>query len=115
MIISPVHRQERIPEKERLSLPLLKTTLEKAGKQVFCPGANSEIPGLLATALREGDVLVLLTNGSLGGISETAGGGHSLNDCRIRSKRPEILRNISNSSGAKCFPRSSFMVLSEAW
>ncbi|MCB0258182.1 MAG: UDP-N-acetylmuramate--alanine ligase, partial [Calditrichaeota bacterium] len=67
VIISPVHRQERIPEKERLSLPLLKTTLENEGKQVFCLNANSDIPDLLARTLKEGDVLVLLTNGSLGG------------------------------------------------
>jgi UDP-N-acetylmuramate: L-alanyl-gamma-D-glutamyl-meso-diaminopimelate ligase len=67
VLIAPIHRPERIPSEKRLSIPKIVQGLEE--KKVFANALHScsQIPKLLSEVLREKDVLVLLTNGSLGG------------------------------------------------
>ncbi len=66
-MITPVFRQERFATDDRLSLDQLETDLNAAGTDVLRPGGYSEILPKLGEYLQEGDILMLLTNGSLGG------------------------------------------------
>ena len=67
VMLTPIHRLNRIPENERLSVEQLIADLKAAGKTVINLDEYEKIPETLAKNLREGDNLMLLTNGSLGG------------------------------------------------
>lgn len=67
VILTPIFRLERLPEGERLSPEKLLQDLRGQGKTVFALADYAQIPETLQQTLREGDILVLLTNGSLGG------------------------------------------------
>ncbi len=65
--ITPIHRHDRIPENERLSLPRLKADLEEKHVAVnLLPDCKSIYPGLVKLLTPE-HAVVLMTNGSLGG------------------------------------------------
>jgi len=67
ILLTPIHRLNRIPENERLSVDKLIADLQKQGKTVINLDAYERIPGTLAKNLQNADILMLLTNGSLGG------------------------------------------------
>ncbi len=68
VLITPIHRPERLAPDERLSLQSLADDLTSAGKTVvLLPDYDAIIPTLEHT-LQPDDVLLLLTNGSLGGV-----------------------------------------------
>lgn len=67
VILTPIFRPERLPEGERLSIPKLVTDLENHQRQVITLQNYSQIEETLQQVLRENDILILLTNGSLGG------------------------------------------------
>jgi UDP-N-acetylmuramate: L-alanyl-gamma-D-glutamyl-meso-diaminopimelate ligase len=67
ILIAPLHRLDIIPKAERLSIKDIKKQLEDNGKTVFLCESYAEIIPRLTKLLKKGDVLALLTNGSLGG------------------------------------------------
>ncbi len=67
ILVAPLHRPERFPPAERLSLPQLQADLEQLGKSVTIIPAYEEILPVLQNTLQANDVLVILTNGNLGG------------------------------------------------
>ncbi len=67
ILITPIHRQERLPQNDRLSIPQLATDLKELQKRVIPMQNYSDILKILKNTLRKDDILVLLTNGSLGG------------------------------------------------
>lgn len=67
VVLTPIHRAERLPEDSRLSLTRLSEDLRAQGVVVHGLKEYREIVPTLETLLQPGDVLVLLTNGSLGG------------------------------------------------
>ena len=69
VVIGKVHRPDRYPPEESLNTSLLKKTLQKKGKTVFLAGQNpGSYPDDMVTFLQgqviEGDVVVILSNGS---------------------------------------------------
>lgn len=69
-VITPIHRAEKIPVHERLSMESLTAQIEANGKQVLLPKSFGELPELLPATLHQDDVFILLTNGGLGGFYE---------------------------------------------
>ncbi|MCB0286585.1 MAG: UDP-N-acetylmuramate:L-alanyl-gamma-D-glutamyl-meso-diaminopimelate ligase, partial [Calditrichaeota bacterium] len=67
VLFTPLHRIEKIPENQRLSLEKLVADLARENTESVLLTGHAQIPEKLAEILREGDLLVLLTNGSLGG------------------------------------------------
>lgn len=67
VLMTPIHRADRLPENDRLSLPQLASDLEAAGKSVSILDSYADVLGKLTDAAGEGDIVILLTNGSLGG------------------------------------------------
>ncbi len=67
VLITPIHRADRIPPDQRLSLPGISETLEEQGKAVIILNSYSQIQKSLLDIVKEDDVVVLLTNGNLGG------------------------------------------------
>lgn len=67
VLFTPLHRIEKIPENQRLSLEKLVADLARENTESVLLTGHAQIPEKLAEILRDGDLLVLLTNGSLGG------------------------------------------------
>ncbi len=73
VVMGKVHRPERYAPEKSLNTSQLKEELEEQGKTVFLAGQDSagypeDIVEFLKQQLREGDVVVLLSNGSFGGL-----------------------------------------------
>ena len=73
VVMGKVHRPERYAPDKSLNTGLLREALEKQDKIVFLSGQGAasypaEIVEFLQPLLREGDVVVLLSNGSFGGL-----------------------------------------------
>ncbi|MCX6179553.1 MAG: Mur ligase family protein [Chlorobiales bacterium] len=69
VVIGKVHRPDRYPPDQCLDTDLLQASLQKQGKTVFLAGKNStdypnDIVAFLQPQLIEGDVVILLSNGS---------------------------------------------------
>ena len=70
VIVSAAHLPGKVPEKERISESELVRGISELGKDArFVPGVD-DIVSLLAAELREGDRVVVLSNGGFGGIHE---------------------------------------------
>jgi UDP-N-acetylmuramate: L-alanyl-gamma-D-glutamyl-meso-diaminopimelate ligase len=67
VILTPIFRLERLPEPERLSLEKLVEDLKQRQCEVFNLEDYSQIPKTLEQVLQKEDIVVLMTNGSLGG------------------------------------------------
>lgn len=65
--ITPIHRPERVPALQRVSLENIAQSLERQNKFVMILESYHQIREIVLTNLRHDDVLVILTNGSLGG------------------------------------------------
>jgi UDP-N-acetylmuramate: L-alanyl-gamma-D-glutamyl-meso-diaminopimelate ligase len=73
VVMGKVHRPERYAPEKSLNTGRLKDELQKKGKTVFLAGDNpanypDDIVGFLQPQLIEGDVVVLLSNGSFGNL-----------------------------------------------
>ncbi|MEI6651283.1 MAG: UDP-N-acetylmuramate:L-alanyl-gamma-D-glutamyl-meso-diaminopimelate ligase [Chlorobiaceae bacterium] len=73
VVMGKVHRPERYAPEKSLNISQLKEELEQQGKSVFLAGQDSanypaDIVDFLQLQLKEGDVVVLLSNGSFGGL-----------------------------------------------
>ena len=69
VVIGKVHRPDRYPPDQSLNISRLKELLEKQGKTVFLGGQNStnypdDIVAFLQNKICDGDVVILLSNGS---------------------------------------------------
>jgi len=67
IILTPVHRADKIPAEKRLSLSKLANDLRKKGRVVYLEEIYQEIFPKLKKIIDESMVVVLLTNGNLGG------------------------------------------------
>jgi UDP-N-acetylmuramate: L-alanyl-gamma-D-glutamyl-meso-diaminopimelate ligase len=67
IILTPIFRLERLPASERLSMEKLLKDLRQHQREVYHLEDYSQIPDQLEQVLQKGDILILLTNGSLGG------------------------------------------------
>jgi UDP-N-acetylmuramate: L-alanyl-gamma-D-glutamyl-meso-diaminopimelate ligase len=82
VVVAAIFKSEAIPEKERLDLSHVVADITKSGKQArILPDADAIVQAI-ASELRSGDVVAILSNGGFGGVYE---------------KLPERLR----ASGAK--------------
>ncbi len=70
VIVSAAHLPGKVPEKDRISESELVRAISELGKDArFVPGVD-HIVSLLAAELREGDRVVVLSNGGFGGIHD---------------------------------------------
>ena len=70
VIVSAAHLPGKVPEKDRISESEMVRAISELGKDArFVPGVD-DIVSLLAAELREGDRVVVLSNGGFGGIHE---------------------------------------------
>ena len=67
IILTPVHRADKIPVEKRLSLKKLAADLKKMGRTVYPEENYQEIPLRIKKVLDASKVAVLMTNGDLGG------------------------------------------------
>jgi UDP-N-acetylmuramate: L-alanyl-gamma-D-glutamyl-meso-diaminopimelate ligase len=68
--LGPIHRAERIPAEERLDRPALVEWLRASGASAhYAEGIEQIVEDVLDRG-REGDVILLMSNGAFGGIYE---------------------------------------------
>jgi UDP-N-acetylmuramate: L-alanyl-gamma-D-glutamyl-meso-diaminopimelate ligase len=67
VMFTPLHRMDKIPPEQRLSLEKLAADLQRHQTASLILQRHDEILPTLAKTLQKGDILLLLTNGSLGG------------------------------------------------
>ncbi len=70
ILIAPLHRADRFPPEERLSIEELVQSLQHQGKEARSASRYEDILPILENLITPGDVVVILTNGSLGGVYE---------------------------------------------
>jgi UDP-N-acetylmuramate: L-alanyl-gamma-D-glutamyl-meso-diaminopimelate ligase len=68
IVLAAVYEAERIPEGERLDVPALVAELVRRGRRARFVREAGEIAALVAAEARAGDVVVVMSNGSFGGI-----------------------------------------------
>jgi UDP-N-acetylmuramate: L-alanyl-gamma-D-glutamyl-meso-diaminopimelate ligase len=71
VIIAPVFHIKRLPPEARIDREALVRRLEASGRKAYAPEILDAIPELLRREAREGDVLILMSSGSFGGLPET--------------------------------------------
>jgi UDP-N-acetylmuramate: L-alanyl-gamma-D-glutamyl-meso-diaminopimelate ligase len=70
VVVAAAHLPARIPEAQRLSESALAATIARSGAEAtFIPGVDA-IVSHVATLAREGDLVVVLSNGGFGGIHD---------------------------------------------
>jgi UDP-N-acetylmuramate: L-alanyl-gamma-D-glutamyl-meso-diaminopimelate ligase len=70
VLIAPVFRST-LPEEERLSVPQLVRDLNARGGVARAPDSLEEIVDIIVREHRDGDLVVLMSNGGFGGIHQT--------------------------------------------
>jgi UDP-N-acetylmuramate: L-alanyl-gamma-D-glutamyl-meso-diaminopimelate ligase len=70
VVVAAVFRSEAVPENERLELPELAAEIQKHGRRTRLFADADEIVGTIASEMRNGDVIAILSNGGFGGIYE---------------------------------------------
>jgi UDP-N-acetylmuramate: L-alanyl-gamma-D-glutamyl-meso-diaminopimelate ligase len=70
VIVSAAHLPGKVPERERISEGELVRAISELGKEARFVAAVDDIVSLLASELREGDRVVVLSNGGFGGIHD---------------------------------------------
>ena len=71
LVVAPVFHAGRLPPDARIDRDALVAGFERAGKPAFAPGSLDEIPGLVRSHARAGDVLLLMSSGAFGGLPGT--------------------------------------------
>ncbi|HMJ21885.1 MAG TPA: UDP-N-acetylmuramate:L-alanyl-gamma-D-glutamyl-meso-diaminopimelate ligase [Terriglobales bacterium] len=86
VVVANVFKSESIPERERMDVAALAVELQKQGRRARIIADADEIVRTVATEMRPGDVVAILSNGGFGGIYEklpqrlkSLGGGASGN------------------------------------
>ncbi len=67
IVLAPVFRSS-LPEDQRLSIPLLVDDLRRRGKSARAASSIDEIVSTVARERRDGDLVVMMSNGGFGGI-----------------------------------------------
>jgi UDP-N-acetylmuramate: L-alanyl-gamma-D-glutamyl-meso-diaminopimelate ligase len=70
VIVAGVFRSDAVPVNERLELPELAAEIEKLGRRARLLADADEIVRTIASEMRSGDVVAVLSNGGFGGIYE---------------------------------------------
>jgi UDP-N-acetylmuramate: L-alanyl-gamma-D-glutamyl-meso-diaminopimelate ligase len=70
IVVAGVFRSEAVPLNERLELPELAAEIQKHGRRVRLLADADEIVQTVASEMRNGDVVAILSNGGFGGIYE---------------------------------------------
>jgi UDP-N-acetylmuramate: L-alanyl-gamma-D-glutamyl-meso-diaminopimelate ligase len=70
VVVAAVFRSEAVPENERLELPALAAEIEQNGGRVRLLADADAIVETIASEMRGGDVVAILSNGGFGGIYE---------------------------------------------
>ena len=70
VIVAGVFRSEAVPENERLELPALAAEIERNGRRARLLADADAIVETIASEMRSGDVVAILSNGGFGGIYE---------------------------------------------
>ena len=70
VIVAGVFRSDAIPENERLNLPELAAEIQSHGRPARLFADSEQIVQSIATEMRPGDVVAILSNGGFGGIYE---------------------------------------------
>ncbi len=71
LVIGPVFHAKRLTPETTLDRQALVAGFAAAGKPAFAPGAIAEIPEILRSHARPGDVLILMSSGAFGGLPES--------------------------------------------
>ena len=85
-VVTAVFRSEVIPEAERMDVPALVAQVHKAGGKARVVADIDEIIQSVASEMRSGDVVAILSNGGFGGIYE---------------KLPNRLRSLAERNSSK--------------
>jgi len=67
VVLAPVFRSS-LPEPQRLSIPELIRDLQRQGKSARAPASIDDIVSTIARERRDGDLVVMMSNGAFGGI-----------------------------------------------
>ena len=67
-VIADLHRKEKIPAEKRLSREKLKSDLEKIGGETHLWADIDEILNGMTASLKEGDVVLIMSNSDFGGL-----------------------------------------------
>jgi UDP-N-acetylmuramate: L-alanyl-gamma-D-glutamyl-meso-diaminopimelate ligase len=70
VVVAAVFRSDAVPANERLELPELAAEIQKHGRRIRLFADADEIVGTIASEMRNGDVIAILSNGGFGGIYE---------------------------------------------
>jgi UDP-N-acetylmuramate: L-alanyl-gamma-D-glutamyl-meso-diaminopimelate ligase len=70
VVVAEVFRSEAVPENERLEVPALAAEIEGHGKRARLLADADVIVQTIASEMRSGDVVAILSNGGFGGIYE---------------------------------------------
>jgi UDP-N-acetylmuramate: L-alanyl-gamma-D-glutamyl-meso-diaminopimelate ligase len=70
VVVAGVFRSEAVPENERLELPALAAEIQQNGRRARLLADADEIVKTVASEMRSGDVVAILSNGGFGGIYE---------------------------------------------
>jgi UDP-N-acetylmuramate: L-alanyl-gamma-D-glutamyl-meso-diaminopimelate ligase len=68
LVVGPVFHANRLAPDARMDRTALVRAFEADGKPAFAPETLAEIPGILLTQARDGDVLLLMSSGAFGGL-----------------------------------------------
>ena len=67
IVLAPVYRSA-LPEPQRLSIPDLVSDLQGQGKSARAPASLDDIVSAIVQERRDGDLVVMMSNGGFGGI-----------------------------------------------
>jgi UDP-N-acetylmuramate: L-alanyl-gamma-D-glutamyl-meso-diaminopimelate ligase len=67
IVFAPVHRPDKVPEAERLSLEAVAEGLRAQGKTVAITDTGEDMANHILSQLREGDLVLFMSNGDFGG------------------------------------------------
>lgn len=70
VVLPPLHRPEKVPETQRLDLARLIEDIRRTGRSAWALNTVDEIVARVCEEGRQGDVVVILSNGGFGGIYE---------------------------------------------
>jgi UDP-N-acetylmuramate: L-alanyl-gamma-D-glutamyl-meso-diaminopimelate ligase len=70
VVLGPVNRAQLLPEAERLSPERVVKAVRAAGRRAEAFGSAAEIAEFLASELRDGDMMLVLSNGSFDGLCD---------------------------------------------
>jgi len=70
IVVANVFKSESIPERERMDVAVLVADLQKKGRRARLAADAEAIVQTVASEMRPGDVVAILSNGGFGGIYE---------------------------------------------